>query len=238
MGLPSVLENLNGREPWEQIEGETDRAFEAFCSYINLQKRGRDPRRYLTDLATQRGVKLSSLAVWHKRWEWDARADAYDAYMVAQPVLVEELAQRKQLAREWRETGAKFREKARQALELLDPSEIKANDAIALMKLGVDLENKANKMDAPETETARKNIKDEIRTILDKLAGGVGGLAAGASPGSITAVERTVRFDLPCSDDHGTVRQVQELPGEVCIGSSGGALVGGADTICEVGGEE
>ena len=62
--------------PWEQQPGESCKAFAAFTAYLSL-----GPGRSLSKTAKATNRTKNPLARWSMRWQWRARAAAYQAHL-------------------------------------------------------------------------------------------------------------------------------------------------------------
>lgn len=65
-------------EPWERVEGETPKAYAAFCVYRDLGK-----IRSLQKAGRKQGESRAKKAIcqWSAKYNWVARANAYDDYI-------------------------------------------------------------------------------------------------------------------------------------------------------------
>lgn len=224
------------RDPksWEQLENETTTAYEAFCQYLDLEKRGgedgrSEPRRYLQDLAEIRNCKLPLLSNWSRAWNWEKRAADYDEYMSFRPQEISELAARREYTTQLREDGQRFRNIASRVIEAFSADEeklksLKPEDAIRLYKLGMELEKKAQDLEQPATREAEEELNAQIRELFGRVTGGLGKLAAGSTPGVVTATERSISFDLAGGSGEQPVRAVSDVSGTVCNRDSGAEL--------------
>ena len=121
-------------QPWELMEGETAKPFEAFCIY--------------RDMGTQRSVrkvaeKLSKsdtlIARWSTTYDWVKRATAWDAEQdrIARQAQVDEIVKmRKRHAK----LACDMLAKAAAALEVLPPGEVKAGDVSRMVDVASKLE--------------------------------------------------------------------------------------------------
>lgn len=64
---------MSGHEPWERQKGESQKAFEAFACYRDL-----GPKRSIAKVAQKLGKSTALIARWSARWDWVARAEAWD----------------------------------------------------------------------------------------------------------------------------------------------------------------
>ena len=221
----SVPESIPAKRPWERREGENDKAWEAFCQYLQLPKRGESKRRFTEDLAKLRGCVGQNVTRWLKGWEWEKRAAAYDRFLALDTLTTAELADRRNFMAELRKLGKELRDKG---MKLLDDPEVDITgaDAIRMVKLGVDLEAKADSLGKPDEQKYREQLAAGIRGLLEgAFTRELGGVAGRPIRGTLTATERTARFDLDGDPGDREVCEIQELPGEVCEGGSEPELV-------------
>jgi hypothetical protein len=64
--------NAKNLHPWEQQEGESVQAYEAFRTYLALHS-----RRSLVAAARKIGKSTTLLERWSARWAWPDRVDAW-----------------------------------------------------------------------------------------------------------------------------------------------------------------
>ena len=82
------------RDPWEKLPGETARQYECFCAYRDMRylEKPKKPgdvvrpdftvRRSIRGLAEQLGVTRKSLEPMSAKFDWVARAEEYDNYIL------------------------------------------------------------------------------------------------------------------------------------------------------------
>ena len=74
----NIEKELCWPEPWEQLDGESDKAYGAFQTYLNL---GMGRRTYVAaaeKLGKQRNYE-AALRQWASKFQWRARCQAFDA---------------------------------------------------------------------------------------------------------------------------------------------------------------
>ncbi len=204
-------------KPWERQDGETDLAYSAFCKYLELPKRGEGNRRIVEDLVKQHQFKATSVQKWSIRHQWPLRAAAYDESITYRSVnMEEEIKARREFVKEIHDAAKKFRKIAQKALTRVSPDEIAPKEAVAIYKLGVELEKEAQKLEQPDVEEKQRELRSEIGKLVGAITAKLGGTVGTGAGGAISATERTIRFDLG-ADNAGcnSVPQVSELPGEV-----------------------
>jgi hypothetical protein len=217
------------RQPWERMDdpppGESEKAFEAFCLYLQLAKRGTrtqdgKPRRFMSDLVEKHNIPRPSAHSWYNAWNWEERAEAYDLYMANDCAETAALATIRDFAEELRFTGRTLRSKA---TKFIEENEIQTFDeAIKLQKLGVDLEKAANQIKKPNEEEQKKAVLERIAQHVE-YAAGLGILVGGAIGGVRAAAQSADSGGRTGQVIEGERGSVQPVPGElagVCEGSS------------------
>jgi hypothetical protein len=87
---------------WDQQEGETPKAYAAFCAYRDITE-----SRSLRKAAQNLNKTLTHIAEWSEHWDWVGRCRAYDAYL--------ELKNRKTREAEHAAELAAYRERMRKS---------------------------------------------------------------------------------------------------------------------------
>lgn len=121
-------------QPWELMEGETAKPFEAFCIYRDL-----GPGRSMSQVAKQLGKSQALMERWSTTYDWVKRATAWDAEQdrIARQAQVDEIIKmRKRHAK----LACDMLTKAAEALEVLPKSEIKAADLSRMVDVASKLE--------------------------------------------------------------------------------------------------
>lgn len=83
-------------EPWEPVEGETDKAFHAFTIYRSLHPFERSHRLVTERLGKTNGY-IRIVHGWASKYNWTERALAWDAHLARQLVGGQEAAHRAEL---------------------------------------------------------------------------------------------------------------------------------------------
>jgi hypothetical protein len=120
------------RKLWDRVEGETSKAYEAFCLYRDIGS-----ERNFTMVAEQCG---SSVFDWKERFNWLDRAIAYDDWM-EERTRRENEQQRLEMAKRQAALGKRMQEKAKLALETVPIETI--GDVARLVDVGVKVERLA-----------------------------------------------------------------------------------------------
>lgn len=122
---------MTERHAWDRMDGETPRAYEAFRQYRDL-----GPLRTVDQM---HGVAPTSAMRWCSRWDWPARAVAWD-----DEIHMESDRARLEAIRTMHDTHQRAGRAAMQAaiaaLARLKPSDISAGAAAKLLELGARLE--------------------------------------------------------------------------------------------------
>lgn len=120
------------RAPWDRREGESARQYEAFRFFRDL-----GPLRALGDVLI--GPSYATVTRWAVRWDWKARAVAWDDE-VHRAEDAHRLEAIRTMHADHRAAGRAARAKALEALAMLDASEVTAAGAARLLDLGTRLE--------------------------------------------------------------------------------------------------
>lgn len=121
-------------ELWERQEGETPRAYEAFCVYRDM-----GPDRSLRKTVQALNKNLTTIAEWSAKYEWVKRVAAWDAEndRIAR---IEQLSAIKKMRKQHAELAYSMLIKAAQALKRIPADEIKASDISRMIETGSKLE--------------------------------------------------------------------------------------------------
>jgi hypothetical protein len=160
--------------PWDQVAGESAKAYAAFCLYRDL-----GPRRSL-DEASRRYHRGSEREVqsggrqprasgtirrWARLWNWSARAQAWDQQAqriqeTEQQAAIQEMAQRH--AKE----AMMLQNKAVERLRQLRPEELRARDTLAYLVEAARLERLAR--GEPTERVAQEISLDNLKELTDE----------------------------------------------------------------------
>lgn len=123
-------------EPWEQQEGETSKAFEAFCVYRDL-----GPSRSVAKACRMLGKSKGTLERWTTKYQWTQRATAWDAE-VARVKTQAHLEELKRMRDRHAQLGEKMVAVALQAMEELSsrPHRISGTAATQMAAEGTKIE--------------------------------------------------------------------------------------------------
>ena len=89
-------EELDSREPWEPIEGETDKAFHAFTIYRTIHPFERSHPKVMERLDRKNGYQRI-IEGWSAKNRWRERALSWDAHLARKLVGGQEAAHRAQI---------------------------------------------------------------------------------------------------------------------------------------------
>lgn len=145
--------------PWDRQEGETPKAYAAFCAYRDLGT-GRSIQKLRENSEKTQGYERHLLS-WSSRYSWPARAAAWDEHLDRERravvvesergrALREHLETTRKMSREMLETGAAMLALARRSLkaysqlpaESVQPTEASSlgRTGVALIQTGLDAE--------------------------------------------------------------------------------------------------
>lgn len=149
--------------PWDRQEGETPKAYTAFCAYRDMGTE-RSLEKYARTLGgkwQETGRIPSHVGAWSSRYSWPARAAAWDEHLDRERravvvesergrALREHLETTRKMSREMLETGAAMLALARRSLkaysqlpaESVQPTEASSlgRTGVALIQTGLDAE--------------------------------------------------------------------------------------------------
>lgn len=158
------LDLLGERADWERQPGELGRAHAAFRVFRDL----RTGVRRLETVAEQTGVSARQLRAWASRWDWWARADAWDDQCHRVEDL-ERLDALRAMHSNHRKAGRAVMMKALQALNDLQPADIPPAAAARLLELGARLERQTLIVSVEELQGVDPD-GDEAEDPWDRIA--------------------------------------------------------------------
>jgi hypothetical protein len=163
------MEGLTMASPGERLEGESSRAYAAFCLYRDL-----GPRRSIDaasrlyhhgqqdgdDTQGRRRPRASGrIRLWAERWHWSARARAWDAEL-ALAQRTEEIAALKEMVERHAKEALMLQNKAIERLRQLRPEELKPRETLDFLVSAAKLERLAR----GETEPIKEPPEQETTT--------------------------------------------------------------------------
>jgi hypothetical protein len=142
------------KELWDRLEPETDRAFEAFRTFLSLPSSDRTlVAAYRRFVGNPNASKLSDAwNEWARRYAWKERARAYDAHIdrirrnAMEKAIEEEAAEQARQAERTRyhlnELLTNYHAKTMDFLEQMDPADMRFSDAVAVTRLYIEYVDK------------------------------------------------------------------------------------------------
>lgn len=124
----------NDREAWERQPGESGPAFEAFTVYRDMGE-----KRTISAVAKQLNKSGTLCHRWKLRYDWRARADAYDA-SIAEEARKQAIVDRKKMQERHIKISMQLQAKALAALESMQPEEMTPKDVKEFIRLATELE--------------------------------------------------------------------------------------------------
>lgn len=125
------------RKPWEMMEDERPKPFEAFCIYRDM---GLD--RTIAKVAKQLSKSYQLMSRWASQYNWGERVAAWDREQdrVARESQLSEIAK---MRNRHAKLATDMLAKAAAALEKLPPDEVKASDVSRMVEVASKLERLA-----------------------------------------------------------------------------------------------
>lgn len=121
-------------KPWEPLEGESSKAYEAFSTYRDM-----GTQRSLTKVAEKLGKSETLMARWSGNYDWVNRAAAWDAEQ-DRIVRQQQLEDIKKMRKQHADLAYSMLIKAARALKRLPDDEIKASDISRMVETASKLE--------------------------------------------------------------------------------------------------
>ena len=119
----------NDREAWERQPGESGPAFEAFAAYRDMGE-----KRTISAVARQLNKSGTLCHRWKLKYDWRARADAYDA-SIAEEARKQAVSERKKMQDRHIKMSLQLQRKAMEALEKIKPEEMTPKDVKEFLRL-------------------------------------------------------------------------------------------------------
>lgn len=139
------------RDPWERLPGETARQYECFCAYRDMRylEKPKKPggvvrpdftvRRSIRGLAEQLGVTRKSLEPMSAKFDWVARAEEYDSYIL-DCVAAQNTAQIVKMHEKHAAIAEQMLRKATGRLLTMADEDMDANAVVRMVDVGVKVE--------------------------------------------------------------------------------------------------
>ena len=157
------------RKPWERVDGETVKAYEAFRIYRDL-----GPERSMRKAGEVLGKSMGTLDRWTSRFDWRLRVEAYEDEL-ERARLKERNESIAKMHNRHAQLSRKMQAKALKRLETLKPSELSPADLLKYVEVATKLERVS--MGEPETIEERRTLEDpstsNAREHLARLLDGV-----------------------------------------------------------------
>ena len=169
----------NEKELWDRLEPETDRAFEAFRTYLSLPSSDRTlVAAYRRFVGNPNASKVSDTwNEWARRYAWKERATAFDAHIdrirrnAMEKALEEEAAEQARQAERIRnnlnELMVVGHLKTMEFLEELDPSSMRFSDVAQVIRLYIDA---VEKLGSGEEDVRDDDWTEEDDAELERIA--------------------------------------------------------------------
>ena len=146
-------------KPWERVNGETTKAYEAFCLYI-----GMGPERSIRKVAEQLHKSSTLIGRWSRTYDWVRRAADYDEHLQEEK-FKETRKKTRKMADRHISMALQMQEVALKRLKGLDPEEIDVKNLITLIRESTKLERE-NREDVERRENPRKEESMETGNTL------------------------------------------------------------------------
>tara|TARA_B100000686_G_scaffold248302_1_gene258034 strand:+ start:202 stop:789 length:588 start_codon:yes stop_codon:yes gene_type:complete len=181
-------------QDWERREGETVKAYEAFCIYRDLGS----GRSLLKAWRQQDGNEAATktpgkITKWSSQWSWSSRAEAWDRHRAKVKKEEEEAARKAEqraiideridAKRERIRAAQKLMQKGLDLLDELDPEQAAWRDVVNMIRVAQEQLRKDF-----ETEQSEEEQEDAIRDLVDKRIAEL----AGSSPKALADGYRDV----------------------------------------------
>jgi hypothetical protein len=169
----------NEKELWDRLEPETDRAFEAFRTFLSLPSGDRTlVAAYRRFVGNPNASKVSDAwNEWARRYAWKERARAYDAHIEhirqkgMEDAIYAEAKKQSRVQERMRgnlsEQLINYHQKVMDFLEEVDPSGMRFSDAVAVTRLYIEHIDKFGAGDEAKAEDTWTEDDDEF---LNKAA--------------------------------------------------------------------
>lgn len=140
---------------WERQRGESQKAFEAFTVYRDLES-----ERSLVKVGQKLGKSSTLIERWSVQWSWVERARLYDEEKERQYLLQQE-EERKKMAERHAKQSMMFQNKVLERLRTIDPNRLTPADLIKWFEVAVKVERQAR---GESTEKHELNHTGQVNT--------------------------------------------------------------------------
>lgn len=128
------MAKANTPDPWERRDGESAKAYEAFCVYRDL-----GTQRSIRSVCQKLDKSRQLLSTWSAKYEWVSRCAAWDAEQdrIARQAQIDEI---KKMRKRHADLASAMLIKAARALQRIPDDEIKAGDISRMVDTASKLE--------------------------------------------------------------------------------------------------
>lgn len=149
-------------KPWERLEGESVKAYEAFTTYLNLGA-ARSQKAVSEELSKSRQL----IGRWSATYKWVERTAAYDAD-IQQKAHADAVKKARKMSERHISIALKLQEKALAALAETDPKDIDPKNLLAFLREATKLEreNRVDIVEATDTTKAEDNQDSSLADVI------------------------------------------------------------------------
>ena len=147
-------------EPWERIEGESNKAFRAFTAFRDLLPEERSIRKALVKLwGPKADGRQRTAEGWSSQWRWQERAAAWDDHLDKTKVEAKEESI-KEVERAHAEAAKKMWEQGLSWMDGLSAEDITAQDVRTFIVEGIKLQRLSMGM---STECVHQEVNENVK---------------------------------------------------------------------------
>lgn len=145
-------------KPWERQKGESEKAFEAFVTYRDMEE-----KRTLTAVAEKLQKSGTLIRRWKSAWDWAERVRAYDNELEKE-AHTKAVKDRKAMVDRHIGIAMQLQKKALEALGHLSAEEMSAKDIKEFIKMATELErlNRTLEEDSTQESSNSDTLADSI----------------------------------------------------------------------------
>lgn len=121
-------------DPWERLESESSKAYEAFCIYRDM-----GIQRSLSKVADELQKSDTLIGRWSRTFDWVERAAQWDSEQ-DRVIRQQQLDDIKKMRKRHAAIASQMILKAAEALQIIPPDEVKASDVSRLVDVASKLE--------------------------------------------------------------------------------------------------
>lgn len=164
-----MYENERGyweRHPWDMMDGEGPKAFEAFCAYRDMG--AKRAQRKVPEAIGRPDSYISVIYRWSIKYKWSERVRAFDDYQdkVARNAALEEI---ENMRKRHIQQAVGLQTKALERLRDMQATELTAANVLSFIQEAVKIERMARGEPDQIMEERRRLTEDEAREV-SKLA--------------------------------------------------------------------